>query len=76
MIRTQTAMGCLVLGLCLFGLWHTAWLLENSRYGRRLVIWFGGRGGRRALTVLLIAGAVFGVLLAADVIRPIDWTKK
>jgi hypothetical protein len=24
----------------------------------------------------LIAGAVFGVLLAADVIRPIDWAKK
>jgi hypothetical protein len=76
MIRTQTAMGALIVGVCLFGLWHIAWLLENSRYGRRLEIWFGVDGGRRAMTVLLIAGAVFGVLLAADVIRPIDWTKK
>jgi hypothetical protein len=76
MIRTQTAMGVLVVGLCLFGLWHIGWLLENSRYGRRLVIWFGAIGGRRAMTVLLIVGAVFGVLLAVDVIRPIDWTKK
>ncbi len=76
MIRTQTAMGALIVGVCLFGLWHIAWLLENSRYGRRLVIWFGDIGGRRAMTVLLVAGAIFGVLLAADVIRPIQWDKK
>ena len=69
-------MGVLVVGLCLFGFWKIAWLLENSRYGRRLVSWFGVIGGRRALACLLIAGAIFGVLLAANVIRPIQWTKK
>jgi hypothetical protein len=76
MIPTQTAMGVLIVGLCLVGLWHIGWLLEHSRYGRRLVIWFGEIGGRRAMTGILIAFAIFGVLLAADVIRPIQWTKK
>lgn len=69
-------MGVAIVGLCLFGLWHVGWLLEHSRYGRRLVIWFGVIGGRRAMMGILIAFAIFGVLLAADVIRPIQWTKK
>ena len=76
MIATQTAMGVLVAGLCLFALWHIGWLLENSRYGRRLVIWFGPVGGRRALVGFFVAGVVFGILLAADVIRPIQWNKR
>jgi hypothetical protein len=76
MIATQTAMGVLIVGMCLVGIWHNGWLLENSRYGRRLAIWFGPIGGRRALTGLLIAGIVFGILLATDVIRPIHWPKK
>jgi hypothetical protein len=75
MIATQTAMGVLIVGLCLFGLWHESWLLENSRYGRWLVKWFGPAGGRRALAWFLILFAVFGILLALDVIRPIHWKK-
>lgn len=69
-------MGVLIVGMCLFGLWQEAWLLENSRYGRRLVIWFGAIGGRRALRGLLIGGVLFGILLAADVIRPMHWTRR
>ncbi len=76
MIATQTTIGAVVVGLCLFGMWHDRWLLENSRYGRRLVNVFGEIGGRRALFVLLAAGIVFGILLAADIIRPIQWTKR
>ncbi|HUE13259.1 MAG TPA: hypothetical protein VMR25_03740 [Planctomycetaceae bacterium] len=76
MIATQTAIGAAVVGLCLFGMWQYRWLLENSRYGRRLVNVFGEIGGRRALFVLLAAGIVFGILLAADIIRPIQWTKR
>jgi hypothetical protein len=76
MIATQTAIGAVVVGLCLFGMWHDRWLLEYSRYGRRLVNVFGEIGGRRALRVLLVAGIVFGILLAADIIRPIQWTKR
>jgi hypothetical protein len=76
MIATQTAMGALIVGLCLLGLWQDRLLLENSRYGRRLVRWFGEIGGRRALCGLLVAGVVFGILLALDVIRPMHWTKR
>ncbi len=76
MNATQTAMGAMIVGLCLFGIWHHGWLQEHSRYGRRLVIWFGPDGGRRALIGFLIAGIVFGILLAADVVRPIHWNFK
>jgi hypothetical protein len=76
MIPTQTAMGLAVVALCFFGLLHNRWLLENSRYGRRLVTKFGQTGGRRALLGLLMGGVVFGILLAADAIRPIQWPKR
>ena len=76
MIATQTAMGAMIVGLCLFGIWRRDWMLINSRYGRRLVIWFGPDGGRRALIGLLIAGIVFGILLAANVIHPIQWSHR
>jgi hypothetical protein len=76
MIGTQTAVGLMVVGLCLFGLWHDRVLLVRSRYGRRLVNQFGEVGGRRALWILLVAGIVFGILLAANVIRPIQWPKR
>jgi hypothetical protein len=76
MIATQTAMGSLIVGLCLFGMWHNSWILVHSRYGRRLVTRFGPVGGRRALTILMFAGILFGVLLAVDVIRPMHWPKR
>jgi hypothetical protein len=76
MISTQTAMGAMVVGLCLLGLWQEHVLLKRSLYGRRLVNRFGEVGGRRALRGILVVGIVFGILLAANVIRPIQWPKK
>ncbi len=60
--------------LCLAGFWKVAWLLEHSRMGRRLVARFGDLGATRILKLLLLAGAVFGTLLAAGVINPIRWS--
>jgi hypothetical protein len=69
-------MGSLIVFVSLFGLWHAHWLLDNSRYGRRLARWFGAVGGMRVLRGFLITFVVFGILLAADVIRPIHWNKR
>ena len=59
--------------LCLLGLWREKWLLTNSGHGQRLTRWFGEARARWVLRALLIAGAVFGALLAANVIRPVQW---
>jgi hypothetical protein len=75
MISSQTAMGVMVTVLCLYGLWRHRWFYENTRKGRRLARWFGEIGGMRVLIALLFAGMVFGLLLAFDVIRPIQWAK-
>ncbi len=75
MAKEQVLIGVLCAGLCVLGLWHERWLLENTRKGRRLVNWFGPVGGLRVLRALLVAGLVFGVLLAVDVIRPMHWNK-
>jgi hypothetical protein len=75
MISSQMAMGGMVALLCLFGLWRHRWIFENTRKGRQLAGWFGESGGLRVLVGLLFAGMIFGLLLASDVIRPIQWAK-
>jgi hypothetical protein len=76
MISGQLAMGVMVAALCAAGLAYAPWLLTNTRKGRRLAGWFGERNGLRVLQLLLVAGFVFGVLLAGDVIRPIQWNQR
>jgi hypothetical protein len=75
MITSQTAMGGFVALLCLYGLWRHRWLFENTRKGWRLAQWFGETGGLRVLVGLMLAGLIFGLLLAGDVIRPLHWAK-
>lgn len=60
--------------LCLMGLGNVPWLLEHTRKGQRLVKRFGDPGATRILKLLLVAGAVFGGLLAAGIINPIRWS--
>jgi hypothetical protein len=76
MVTQQVAMGVVVAAACAVGLWNDRLLLTNSRYGRWLTRLFGPVGGLWALRVLLFLGIVFGILLAADVIRPIQWKKR
>ncbi len=64
-------LGCVL--LCGFGLWHSATLLRRSHNGRRLGDLFGAERALWILRGLLTAGTIFGVLLAADVVRPIEW---
>jgi hypothetical protein len=69
----QVLIGGLVAVLCGLGLWHDRWLFARTAKGRRLAGWFGEERGLWALRGLLVAGAAFGVLLAADVIGPVRW---
>jgi hypothetical protein len=73
MPKDQVIMGATIAALCAAGLWKGNWIVENTRKGRRLVAWFGPRGALWALRVLMAFGVVFGVLLAADWIRPVQW---
>jgi hypothetical protein len=75
MVTQQTAMGIAIAATCAVGLWFHNWLLVNTRHGQRLVRWFGDERGLHVLCALLVAGIVFGILLASDVVRPIHWKK-
>jgi hypothetical protein len=73
MLTTQSAMGITVAALCAYGLIRARWLFETTRKGRKLAARFGESRGFTVLRFLLVAGVLFGVLLAADVIRPLNW---
>jgi hypothetical protein len=72
-MNEQVLIGATVALLCSLGLWHDRWLLTRTRKGQRLIRWFGERRGLWVLRSLLVSAALFGVLLATDVIRPARW---
>ena len=72
-MNEQQFMGAAVALLCGIGWYHQRWLITETAKGRRLVQWFGNRGGIWVLRGLLGTGIVFGSLLANDVIRPMRW---
>ncbi|HID22309.1 MAG TPA: hypothetical protein EYP14_07900 [Planctomycetaceae bacterium] len=71
MRNDQTFMGIAVVAICAAGWWHARWFLSETKKGQRLVRWFGRQGALRVFRSLMIAGAVFGALLAAGIINPI-----
>lgn len=73
MHKDQVIVGTLVVMLCVAGLVKDRWILTQSRYGKFLARKFGETQGLWILRTLLAAMALFGVLLATDVIRPIRW---
>lgn len=73
MSKEQIVVGGITAILCLAGLRNHRWLLANTRHGRRLAKRFGEPTSVWIVRILLVAGAVFGVLLAANVVRPVQW---
>ena len=69
----QILIGALVALLAAHGLWKARWLLEQTRKGQRLTHWLGFERALITLRVILLLGALFGILLATNVIRPIRW---
>ncbi len=69
----QIFIGATVALLCLFGLVKDRWLLEHTRKGKWLIQKCGEQTGLTILRCLLGGGALVGILLACNVIRPVQW---
>lgn len=73
MPREQIAMGLGVAGLSLLALYRSVWLLSSTRKGQWLAHRLGPLWGLRALRILCIATALFGLALAGGWINPVKW---
>jgi hypothetical protein len=73
MIRQHVLVGVIVVVLCLAAASRDRWILDQTKTGKRLVDWFGPDRAIWVLRLLLVAGIAFGSLLAAGIIRPIQW---
>lgn len=73
MRNEQILIGSTTAILCLIGLRYDHWFLEQTEKGRRLARWFGPRTALWILRIGFLAGAAFGVLLALDILHPIEW---
>ena len=73
MIPQHVLIGVGVVVLCIMGLIKERWFLENSANGRRLVHWCGATAAPTVFKGLMAMAIVFGALLAAGIIRPIQW---
>ncbi len=69
----QIVMGVATALLCLWGIWNYRWLLVNTRKGEWLVNRFGQQKAIWLLCSLFLVGVLFGLLLAIDIIHPIQW---
>lgn len=69
----QMVMGIGAMIACAAGLWNDRWFLNETAKGRALAGRFGKGRGLWVLRVLFGCGIVFGGLLAAGVINPIQW---
>ena len=73
MTGEQIAIGVLMAGLCAVGIRHRRWLVVETSKGRRLSQWCGQARALWLVTILLSLGVVWGVLLACDIARPLQW---
>ncbi len=73
MPKDQILIGGSVAALCLIGFWKEQWFLTETRKGQRLIDWFGEARAPWVFRALLSAGTVFGVMLAVNYIRPVQW---
>lgn len=73
MIPQDVAMGIGIIAVCLMFLSQERRFLAETSKGRRLVGWCGPAKAPWVLRGLLLAGMVFGGLLAYGTIKPIQW---
>jgi len=73
MLRHNVLVGGTIVLLCALLLPKERWLLEKTAKGQRLIHWFGPGSAVWVLRGLIAAGMIFGGLLAAEIIRPVQW---
>ncbi len=73
MPKDQILMGAAVALICTTGLCKARWLLEHTRKGQWLARKCGPPKAIWVLRLFLATGVVFGSLLAAGIINPIQW---
>lgn len=71
-IPENVVIGVFVLVFSLLGLIKEQWFLTNTRKGQRLTQWFGPQHGLWVLRIIFLTGAIFGALLAANLIQPMQ----
>ncbi len=73
MIPQHVLVGGVIIVLCAVLLARERWFLETTSKGQRLIRWFGGDLALWVLRGLILSAIAFGALLAAGIIRPIQW---
>ena len=73
MSRQDLLVGGVTVVCCAHLLFFGRWFLEKTKNGQRLIRWFGPEQSIWVLRGLAILGMVFGGLLAAGIIRPVQW---
>lgn len=73
MVPQHVMVGVLVCLLCAAVLVRERLILTTTRKGQRLVTWFGPDAAPWVLRGLAVLGICFGLLLAAGIVRPIQW---
>jgi hypothetical protein len=66
-------MGGAIAAVSLVGLWKSRSFIEQTSKGRLLVHLFGPTGGVVVLQSVLVLTTLLGLLLLANVIRPMQW---
>ena len=73
MTRQDVLVGLITVFCCAHLLFFGQWFLEKTKNGHRLTHWFGPDQAIWVLRGLAIMGTIFGGLLAAGIIRPVQW---
>lgn len=73
MPKEQIFIGLTVAVLCAVGIYKDRWFLTQTKKGKRLIGWFGEEKAIWVLRGVYGLGMLFGLLMALNVIRPVNW---
>ena len=75
-ISENILIGSFIVVFSAWGLFKEQWFLAETSKGQKLTQWFGPARAPWVLRLIFLVGLIFGALLAAGVIQPIDWNQE